>query len=83
MNYTKGPWKVVSTVSSDRKNIFSVVPNAEYHIGTMVSGSSSALELFRSNLSLIVNSPAMYEYLLVLSDTLSSENFMGRLIKTT
>ena len=73
MKYTKGPWELVSTVSSDRKNLFGVFPNREYHIGTLVSGSRSRLALFRSNLSLITYSPLMYELLLKLRQQISDE----------
>lgn len=75
MEYTKGPWELVSTVSSDRKNLFGVSPYREYHIGTLVSGSLSNLELFRANLSLITNSPSMYELLIKINQNKAACGF--------
>lgn len=70
MNYTKGPWELVPTVSSDRKHMFGIAPNEEYHIGTFVSGSRKQLGQFRSNLRVIQHSPAMYEILKDINDVI-------------
>lgn len=52
MNYTAGPWAVVSTVSNDRKNLFGTAPYREYHIGTFVSGSRRDVDILKSNVAL-------------------------------
>lgn len=51
------PWCITDTVYSDRKNIFCLAENSEFHIGTLVSGSRSRLDRFESTLPLIRHAP--------------------------
>jgi hypothetical protein len=59
--HTPGPWEIVPTVQSDRKNIFSTRKGNEYHIGTLISGSRSSLRVFRANTRLIAAAPDLLE----------------------
>jgi hypothetical protein len=65
--FTPGPWQVNATVHCDRKNIFGLNPTAAFHVGTLVSGSKSKLDLFEANARLIAAAPELYE---ALADTL-------------
>jgi hypothetical protein len=77
MNYTAGPWAVVSTVSNDRKNLFGTAPYREYHIGTFISGSRRDVDILKSNVALMAYAPNMYEALKSL-DILLSEKDLTR-----
>ncbi len=51
------PWCITDTVYSDRKNIFCLAENSEFHIGTLVSGSRDQLDRFEATLPLIRHAP--------------------------
>jgi hypothetical protein len=58
-SYTHGPWTVQATVHADRKNIFSLEQPA-FHVGTIVSGSKSKLDVFDANAQLIGAAPDLH-----------------------
>jgi hypothetical protein len=83
IQHTPGPWELVPTVHSDRKHIFYPGPMNAYYVGTLISGSSSDLALFKANAHLIAAAPVMHDALLcadlekahdTLSDLLEDED---------
>jgi hypothetical protein len=54
-----GKWQITDTVSSTRKNLFSIDPQSGYHVGTIISGSRSKLDRFERSLTLIRAAPDM------------------------
>jgi hypothetical protein len=54
--FTPGPWHITQTVHIGRKNIFGM-GDRPYHVGTLISGSKSKLDLFDANAALIGAAP--------------------------
>lgn len=61
MHYTKGPWKIIPTVYSTRKNIFCVAEHEECHVATLISSSQERLQQFKANAAVISLAPEMYD----------------------
>jgi hypothetical protein len=61
--HTPGPWHAEPTVHSNRVNIFGLNPTASFHVGTLVSGSRSKLDVLEANASLIAAAPDLLEAL--------------------
>lgn len=70
VRHTPGPWQVNATVHVDRRNIFGLHPTAAFHVGTLVSGSKSKLDIFETNARLIAAAPdhALICYAMCVSD---------------
>ncbi len=56
-------WRITDTVYSDRKNWFSMKPGEEFHVATIVSGSSEKLDRFQIELATLVYAPEMRQKL--------------------
>ena len=67
-----GEWQITDTVSSTRKNLFSVDRHRGYHVGTIISGSRSQIERFELSLSLIRVAPEMHYILSSVASSLRS-----------
>ena len=67
-----GPWRATITVHSDRRNLFELHPNHEFHIGTIVSGSKSEIPRFDYYVSLIEKTPIMREILIEVFEKITS-----------
>lgn len=56
-----GYYHATSTVYTGRRNLFSLAPGTEYHIGTLVSGSMSKLQRFDMDCHNIVRGLALVD----------------------
>jgi len=71
--HTQGPWEIVDTVDTTRKNIFGRCLNNEYHVGTLVGGSKNDVDVLKANAALIAAAPDLLEAAL-LQDALHKPN---------
>lgn len=56
-------WIVTNTVHRDRKNIFSLGPTHQHHVGTLISGSATKIDQFTADLRMIESAPLMLDLL--------------------
>ncbi|MBE0704852.1 MAG: hypothetical protein IH582_17085 [Afipia sp.] len=56
-----GHYHATSTVYTGRRNLFSLAPGNEYHIGTLISGSKSKLQRFDMDCHNIVRGLALVD----------------------